>query len=420
MNKGLSKAMLGIVTGTMIATCVYLGFANKDESKVVDVYGNKEALGDVSIVYQQREGFYKTKEVSITKDNHDVNKYVKELSTGYTISRFNRENRDLLKYATPDYNTLYQDDKKLGYVQISRDYTMTSNSNDKVQLIVYVTEKDLENNKISEYKIPLDFYDKSNASSDDRVIPIKYNNELYIITSIDYNADYVNSPNNEVYGAKESRISVFKLNLEEETSEHILTKEIATDDELISNSRNICFSYNDTAYFLSFSYKLNEKNNYERKIEFLTYNVSNGKFETVDLPLNISDDHGIHKYNIEGNILTLVAQGENDYGNLDFEITKINLDNNEIILNSDKYKMSVDDNNEFSYVGIEDFRIIDNNVYLTMGAYEDTEATQNSRGTGKQYLAVMDEKTKDTLYIGKIEESEHGYIYPTIVKEDEL
>lgn len=420
MNKGLSKVVLGIVTVTMLATCIYLGFANKDESKVVDVYGNREALADIGIVYQQREGFYKTKEVNISKDNLTVNKYAKEISTEDRVSSFNREHRDLLQHRNSYHDTLYKDDKKLGYVQISRDYNISTNSSDKVQFITYVTEKDLESNKISEYKIPLDFYDKADANSDDRVIPIKYNNELYIITSIDYNADYVNSYNNEVYGARESRISVFKLNLEDETSEHILTKKVGNDEEIISNSRNIGFSYKDTGYFLSFSYKLSEENKYERKIEFLTYNVAKNKFETVALPLNIEEDYYIDKYNIEGNILTLVARGESDYGNLDFEITKINLDNNEIISNSEKYKVSIDDNNEYFTVGMEDFRIIDNKIYLTIGAYEDTEVTKNSSGTGKEYAVVIDEKTKDVLYVGKIAELRNQYIYPTIVKKEEL
>lgn len=429
MNKRLSKVALGLVTCAMIVTTITLCLANKDKSKVVDIYGDREVLGDVSIIYQERQGYYKTKEVKVTKDDLKVDGFAKEVPSGYTVSNFTKENRNLLqnRFISPSYDTLHQDDETIGFVEISRDYNSVTKVGDKVQNIAYVTEKNLKNNNIKKYEIPLDFYEDDNVSTDTSAVSMKYNDELYLIMGYDHNSNYiengksaVEATSDSVYGSKESGISVFKLDLEKKGSEHVFTKKIGKEDEITKVSNNVAFTYKDTTYILSYRYKLNEENKYDRITSLLTYNASNGKFNAIDLPMNIEDSYSVYRYALDNNILTLIAKGEDNYGKASFYTTKVNLDTNEIVNNSEKYELSIDDDNDFFSLSINDFRLIDNKIYLTIGAYEDPEATKSDTNIDKRYVVVLDEKSKETLYIGKLSETTNGYIYPTIVTKEEL
>lgn len=424
MSKRISKVVLGFVTIAMILTSVTLGFANKDKSELIDIYGKREELGDLSIVYQEKQGYYKTKQVNITKDGLEVDEFAKAIQQGADISNFSIENRDLLQYIHTYYNKLYSDDKSLGYVEIIRDYGGVGHKDGKIQFTTYVREKNLDSNKIKDYEIPLDFYEKDDNNSQEVVVPIKYNGELFIVIGYDSNPDYREGGNvvdetseDSVYGAKDSRISVFKLNTKNETSEHIFTKSIGEDDELMSKSYRGSFCYKDTVYILNNAYKLNREKKYDKTTSFLTYNIATKKFEEIELDLNIKDNHNIYESSIDGNMLTLISGGEYNDGKLEFNLSKIDLETNKMVENNEKYEIVIDDNNESFSFGLNDFREVDDKMYLTIGAYEVTEKRES---INKRYVVVLDKESKETLYIGKLHEKVNGNIHPRILTKDEL
>ena len=67
---------------------------------------------------------------------------------------------------------------------------------------------------------------------------------------------------------RESRIYVYKLDLENESSENILTKSLSKDGE--SNiSYNIRFAKDNTAYFINRLYGYNDKNETNNNISII-------------------------------------------------------------------------------------------------------------------------------------------------------
>ena len=85
--------------------------------------------------------------------------------------------------------------------------------------------------RIKEYTIKLGTYFKNDTDNgvSTNTVPIKYKDELYIVAGVDIeNYTNINKYENQI---EESRIYVYKLDLENESSENILTKSLSKDGE---------------------------------------------------------------------------------------------------------------------------------------------------------------------------------------------
>lgn len=420
MNKNLSKAVLVLAVGVMIATGIYTAIINKDDSKIVDISGNRNELEDINVVYQEREGFYKTKEVSISKDGLDVDEYAKELLGGFPMSNHTRKHRDVLVDARWEDST-YEDDKSIGVVNIEAHYDYEVPSDEGLQLVAYIKDKNLKNNKIKSYEIPLDIYFNSNSNYSHQIIPIKSNNELYLVIGIDKNKENMDKENEEIYASKESIVSIYKLNLNDESSKHILTQNISNKDEVSAISNDVSFSYKNNSYMMIERYKKIEDNKFEKRVELLSYNIEDSKFKSIDLPIYNDDTYGSYDYYLEDNKFIFIGENYENKDSVDIYKTIINLDTNEILSNNEKYSIKIEDTNYDYSVG--QVRILNDKIYLMAVAYENKEDTRSTgyspTSINKNYVYVLDEKTKKTLYVGKVYEG-NGNINASIVKEEEI
>ncbi|MGL5329387.1 MAG: hypothetical protein ACRDD7_08965 [Peptostreptococcaceae bacterium] len=424
MNKKISKLVLIGITISMLIVVTYIGVSTKENYSVVDIKGNRAELDDVNVVYQQRNGIYKTTEVKISKDDIDVDKNAKEAVDGFDINKKTKENRSILNGAWSSYN-IYEDKNIIGNVQVNRSYEGHYTDDDYAKVYAYIQEKDLQSNKIKEYEIPIESDIPYDINVDYNTVPLKYNNELYltVLHNVEQGYNIKEKGENQIVGSKEIYINVYKIDLEKEISKLIKTKKIDAPnnkDNLIAYG-NLAFSNNNKTYFMSEEYSYNEKNEYKSEFELIEYDVKSNEFNTIKTDIKSFEVGMQNNFYINDNKVTFVT-AEEDSSKIDVYFTTIDLNTNKIIRSNEKYSLSlsdhtVSDQNLFEYY-VNDFKIIDNKIYLTLRGwrYED----HYSRDHIREYVYVLDEKSKETLYTGKIKDKKGNFTDSSILKSEEL
>ena len=286
MNKRLSKTVLVLTIGLIAITCIYLGISNKSNQKIVDIKGNRQALKGMNIVYQEDKGMYKTKSVKISKDNLEIDNYAKEVPPLLPSTKQNIKDRDLLKYVDCQAPT-YEDDKSKGYVQLNENYDDYS-SVVQHQYMAYVTDKNLQTNKITHYDIPIKASIKDESGTDHSSVPIKYQGQLYLAVIIDIQPNYFSKEEDQISASKECLINVYKLNLENESSEQIFSQKMS-DKEKLASRGSIAFSHKDKVYMTMNRYNELENKRYETKHDLVEYDLNTNKINITEIPKPIKN-----------------------------------------------------------------------------------------------------------------------------------
>ncbi|MBQ6631462.1 MAG: hypothetical protein IJH55_04920, partial [Romboutsia sp.] len=120
--KKISKIIFILVLVLMLITTIALGIMNKKEYKLIDISGNKKELNDINVLFQEKAGFYNTKEIILSKDNNKVKNFQKEVYDYIIPTKENKENRKLIESWYNLAPKLYKDEESMGYVDISIDY----------------------------------------------------------------------------------------------------------------------------------------------------------------------------------------------------------------------------------------------------------------------------------------------------------
>lgn len=131
----------------------------------------------------------------------------------------------------------------------------------------------------------------------------------------------------------------------------------------------------------------------------------------------------MQNYYIEDNKVTfLISVTYGQY--LDIKQITLDLDKDNEKPKIETYKIKAEDytvsDSEFYTYSIDRFKILNDKIYLTVSAYDSREVSNYRNNASRDYIYVLDENSKDILYIGKIMGRNKGFIYPSIVREEEL
>ena len=325
----------------------------------------------------------------------------------------------------------YQYDNYVGVVSVGIHYTNETSNDEKLEIVATVMEENIQTGKLTEYTIPLGTYFKNSGDNgiSTNTVPIRYEDNLYIVVGVDIeNYNNINTYENQI---EESRIYVYKLDLENESSENILTKSLSKDGDS-AIGYNAAFAKDDTAYFVNTLYSKNDKYEVKRETQLLSFSLKTRKFETIELGKDIESNEeeeldglwNIFKYYLIDDKAYFIY----DYiGGEKFEIREMEVDlNTKKIVNKEiAYSLEFDDSikntNSMSYT-IENIRCIDNKLFISIETQKDTEASWDSRPITTSYLYIVDRNSKKTLYAvkGNIENNENsvydGNISLSVVK----
>lgn len=430
MRLKISRIILASSIIIMICISISMSINNKREIKIEEIKGDKSALGDVSIICQDIESMYKTSKTTITKYGISKNNFAQTISTRFSDAQDLITNEDMLNYSQGIVGT-YQYDNYVGVVSVGIHYTNETSNDEKLEIVATVMEENIETGKLTEYTIPLGTYFKNSGDNgiSTNTVPIRYEDNLYIVVGVDIeNYNNINTYENQI---EESRIYVYKLDLENESSENILTKSLSKDGES-AIGYNAAFAKDDTAYFVNTLYSKNDKYEVKRETQLLSFSLKTRKFETIELG---KDGESSEEEELDGlwNIFKYYLIDDKAYfiydyiGGEKFEIREMEVDlNTKKIANKEiAYSLEFDDSiknsNSMSYT-IENIRCIDNKLFISIETQKDTEASWDSRVITTSYLYIVDRNSKKTLYAvkGNIENNENsvydGNISLSVVK----
>lgn len=438
MDNKLSKIILAVTIGSMALITVSLGILNKEEYELKDIHGNRNELENVIVAYQERKGLYKTTQVNISKDNIEVDNYSKEMPSNLDLSTFNKKNRQILETSYYEDNA-YKDDKSIIHAEVNRDYNYYKIDTKKVKYEAYIKVKDLETNKTTEKTISLDsnFEYPENTDVRNYIVPMKYNGQIYLAMASTMESMATDEVEDD--SKKGCFIEIYKLDIENETSQIIFSEKISKPSE--DSILNGLFINKNSFYFIKEEV---EKNKIDTKKELLEYNLETKNLTSMEIPTDelfqddlegvahdnryssSADVRASFRYEIEDNKINFVKYMYNmSKKEMYVYITTIDLENKKIISNNEKYTIKIDyPNFKYKIKDLEnyqliEFRNINDKVYIVLQAYSNESIAGNStRNTS--YLYVIDEKTKETVYVGELSKEKGYYSNMSMLKEDEL
>ena len=427
MKLKLSRMILVGSIITMIGLSISMCINDKEKIKIEELRGSKSTLEGVNIIFQKVQNSYKTTKTTISKDGISKDKFVVTTPNRFSDAQDLITNEDMLNYSQGIVGT-YQYDNYVGVVSVGTHYTNETSNDEKLEIVATVMEENIETGKLAEYTIPLGAYFKNSGDNgiSTNTVPIRYEENLYIVVGVDIeNYNNINTYENQI---EESRIYVYKLDLESESSENILTKSLSKDGES-AIGYNAAFAKDDTAYFVNTLYSKNDKYEVKRETQLLSFSLKTRKFETIELG---KDGESNEEEELDGlwNIFKYYLIDDKAYfiydyiGGEKFEIREMEVDlNTKKIVNKEiAYSLEFDDSiknsNRMSYT-IENIRCIDNKLFISIETQKDTEASWDSRPITTSYLYIVDRNSKKTLYEvkGNIENSVYdGNISLSVVK----
>lgn len=408
MNRNIGKKFLSVICVGLLVIGISLFYLGKNNDEVEDLYGKRSELGDVNILLQNNKGMYETNEIKISKDDISIDYMEKQGMNGFNLSNKNIDAREVLEASssgTIDYqNVLLEDEDRLASVYVASKFT----SDDDNELFANIKLKYNDSDKIESYEIPLgDRYDESQGvlySS----IPISIDkNNIYIATLVSYysledaekmeNGDYNEEYNGDYF--KNTVLNLYKVNLSNNSSKHILSKEYNGKDIHIKPS--VCFANNKKAYFL-----VNEKDDEGYKRSLFEFDVFTKEINIIDL--GIKEDF-IRNFSVDDNKLILLDIKKNNGKYI--RGTMVDLKNS-------KVKHLKDININAHCEEVLQVRRINGKIYII--TVENGDKTSEDTGYDSYYFTVFDENTNNLLYKGKIKQKTSYMTQVGIVKEDEL
>lgn len=411
MNKRASKIVLVTTVGLMLLTTVSIGISNKENYEVIDINGNRSVLDNVNVVYQDHKGYYKTSEVKISKDNIEVKKHSKDAVRSLPLKKEYRENRDIFK-SVNDSENMYKIENNIGEIQVSQDYK----TSDHGELYANVINRDLKSKKDDYYEIPLNYKFKNNNDTRSVSQTITYNNELYLLVGIDKSPGYLDEEET-VSISKGCLANIYKLDLENKSSELVASRVVADKDDLASLS-DISFKYENTLYFIKEIIDDSNKDNMKRKFELISYDFKNNKFNSEKMPLDMEANNNISNFYVEGDKVIFLTNDIANKNKLSMKLSTFDLKNKKWINQNEEYNINVNDNKDG--ISITSMRYIDNKLYLIVDSSEYAEQTGPMAPLNRQYLYVIDKNTKKNLYSGIIRNDSTSYVSPNILTNDEI
>ena len=408
MNRNIGKKFLSVICVGLLVIGISLFYLGKNNDEVEDLYGKRSELGDVNILLQNNKGMYETNEIKIDKDNISIDYMAKQGVPNFNLSNKNIDARVVLEASssgTIDYqNALLEDEDRLASVYVASKFT----SDDDNELFANIKLKYNDSDKIESYEIPLgDRYDESQGVLYSSV-PISIDkNNIYIATLVSYysledaekmeNGDYNEEYNGDYF--KNTVLNLNKVNLSNNSSKHILSKEYNGKDIHIKPS--VCFANNKKAYFL-----VNEKDDEGYKRSLFEFDVFTKEINIIDL--GIKEDF-IRNFSVDDNKLILLDIKKNNSKYI--RGTMVDLKNS-------KVKHLEDININAHCEEVLQVRRINGKIYII--TVENGDKTSEDTGYDSYYFTVFDENTNNLLYKGKIKQKTSYMTQVGIVKEDEL
>lgn len=408
MNRNIGKKFLSVICVGLLVIGISLFYLGKNNDEVEDLYGKRSELGDVNILLQNNKGMYETNEIKIDKDNISIDYMAKQGMNGFNLSKKNIEAREVLEASssgTIDYqNVLLEDEDRLASVYVTSKFI----SDDDNGLFANIKLKYNDSDKIESYEIPLgDRYDESQGVLYSSV-PISIDkNNIYIATLVSYysledaekmeNGDYNEEYNGDYF--KNTVLNLYKVDLSNNNSKHILSKEYNGKDIHIKPS--VCFANNKKAYFL-----VNEKDDEGYKRSLFEFDVFTKEINIIDL--GIKEDF-IRNFSVDDNKLILLDIKKNNSKYI--RGTMVNLKNS-------KVKHLEDININAHCEEVLQVRRINGKIYII--TVENGDKTSEDTGYDSYYFTVFDENTNNLLYKGKIKQKTSYMTQVGVVKEDEL
>jgi len=408
MNRNIGKKFLSVICIGLLVIGISLFYLGKSNDEVEDLQGKRSELGDVNILLQNNKGMYETNEIKIDKDNISIDYMAKQGMNGFNLSNKNIEEREVLEASssgTIDYqNVLLEDEDRLASVYVASKFT----SDDDNELFANIKLKYNDSDKIESYEIPLgDRYDESQGVLYSSV-PISIDkNNIYIATLVSYysledaekmeNGDYNEEYNGDYF--KNTVLNLYKVDLSNNSSKHILSKEYNGKDIHIKPS--VCFANNKKAYFL-----VNEKDDEGYKRSLFEFDVFTKEINIIDL--GIKEDF-IRNFSVDDNKLILLDIKKNNSKYI--RGTMVDLKNS-------KVKHLKDININAHCEEVLQVRRINGKIYII--TVENGDKTSEDTGYDSYYFTVVDENTNKLLYKGKIKQKTSYMTQVGIVKKDEL
>lgn len=408
MNRNIGKKFLSVICVGLLVIGISLFYLGKNNDEVEDLQGNRSELGDVNILLQNNKGMYETNEIKISKDDISIDYIEKQGMNGFNLSKKNIEAREVLEASssgTIDYqNVLLEDEDRLASVYVTSKFI----SDDDNGLFANIKLKYNDSDKIESYEIPLgDRYDESQGVLYSSV-PISIDkNNIYIATLVSYysledaekmeNGDYNEEYNGDYF--KNTVLNLYKVDLSNNSSKHILSKEYNGKDIHIKPS--VCFANNKKAYFL-----VNEKDDEGYKRSLFEFDVFTKEINIIDL--GIKEDF-IRNFSVDDNKLILLDIKKNNSKYI--RGTMVDLKNS-------KVKHLEDININAHCEEVLQVRRLNGKIYII--TVENGDKTSEDTGYDSYYFTVFDENTNNLLYKGKIKQKTSYMTQVGVVKEDEL
>lgn len=423
MKIKLSRIFLISSVSLMLVVGIVFGSTYNVKHELIGISGNSKEMDDIAFITQYKYDLYNSKEIIVTNENVQEKSFAKEVSSEFPPTKYIKDNREIIGFSNRQ-NQIYEDKNKIGTLGVYWEY---KENLDRNILQLNISEKNLKNNKVENYEIPLESYNDGEHSYS-RSIAHTYKGQLYaiILTGVHEEVEV-----DDGYGTKfkELLLSVHKVDLDNQKAENILSKSLGKHKYYEGESDS--FKFDEKIYTLiSESESESEYENEEYgETKLLYYNIEDNNLEIIEIP-NLGSQL---EYD---NISTIFLNGDKAYLQGEFFIDKNNIMNitlGEIDLNSNDNKIKVvkkaikvsdfgigdKDVSSPSY-NIDDIKIINNKLYMSWSLYLDIPGSHNDERQSYSNLLVVDNLNNKVLYQGMME---HGKFYiPSmkIVNKEEI
>ena len=407
MSKKISMSFMFIILFCLVI--IILGIIKaQPKIKLIDINGSKVNIGNALFISQKNNGFYCNTQSITSKDEFKFKNNSKLIQKENKSIKGKYQNDEVFK-TSYDEDLRYYGKKNIGYIQ------NTGVVGEKNRINIF--NKNLEDNSIKIYNLDV-LLNNNTAFIQGLTVDIK-DNDIYILCSQNKgeNIDPNTGRTSSVDGLE---INVYKFNLKsgesKKVGEFVQNKEI---DDL----ETYCFHYNRKLYSLITTYQNSKKDNIELFLIF--YDIKENKIEKVKLSESKgnssilksaykAEDYEV-SFKVENDKLYILNKNEDNEKYIKLEQYTINLKNNKI----DKVNTyEVEKIKNIS--NIESFRLIDKKLYLCLRSYDSEQKTDYTDIEYKNIIVVLDEKSKETLYMGEYIEDLPELTDQFILKTDEI
>lgn len=411
MKIKLSKIILIVSVVGIILAGISVANIYKTDIVVNDVYGDRSALEDMNIILQKTGGAFETDEIIINKDSEKMNKFVKQGSQLFNLTKENTEHRDLFTFEH-DENLLFEDESTIGIANVSASTII--NNVEKMSADIKI--KDKKSGKIESYEIEMGQPLNINKNYKYDTLPVKKEGDiLYVAVMYSY-YDY---PSNEMYVdddrlvakyCESTNLSLYKLNLSNKTSKCVISKDYKGED---LNFKKSAFSNEDKAYFVV------DKKDYKSdtyKTNLFEFDIKTKEINLINL--GTEDDYITRACTIENDEILLLSiptvDGYLSDKSEDIKGILVDLENRSL-----KYTYKLDMKYSVYPLYTNRIRAYNGKIYAVSAGYIDTEKYEGSYSTPYIFY-VFDGKSGEKLYEGNIEINSNYRVNMGIITNDEI